>query len=307
MLPALVAAALALLHAAPPPGARVVLPASGTVVDGLPSSARWVAEGTVIIGERDVLAVDRLLASDERGERLLTIEVRRAPCPPTPVGTTSPWPTLGYAALREPLPDRRAVRSCKAPNLDLELRFPYGVEVDNESLLAEADRWEAAVAALHAAFGATRVDLPGALTSKHLLAYEPAPASAPLVLTSDLTLERPADGLTWLVRRLGGHAVLVLAAPTGAGLAIQLLPFKRATCEQALDAAVRHLASPVGTVPRAPPGWQVARAVGAEGVALCAVGPSGGLVAIGTARVVRDAWLPVAGPLLALLATARPR
>lgn len=309
MLSIVVAAAVLLLAGPPPPGARLVLPASGTVVEGLPALARWGAEGTVVVGERELVAIDRLLATDQDERRRVTIEVRREPCPALALDRVTPWPTLGYAAMRAPLPERRAVSSCKAPNLLLELRFPSDVEPDGESLLAEADRWEPAVAAVHAAFGVTRVDLAGAIAGRDRLAFEGRDGAnpgreAPLTLRSGTVIARPVDGLAWFVSGLGGHDVIRLAAPTGAGLAVQLLPFTRATCEQALDAALKHLAPPAGAAPAPPAGWQVARAVGADGVALCTARRAGGMVALGTARVGREVWLPIATPLLASLAAS---
>lgn len=308
----LVTAAIALCTVASPPGGRAVLPASGAVVEGLSQGARWEVEGTIVVGERDLVALDRLLAFDDLDRRVLTLELRRAPCPAVTPGQTSPWPTLGYAAVRVPRPERRSVTSCKAPDLHLELRFPAGVEADPEGLLSEADRWEPVVIALHAAFGVTRVDLAGAIASRHRLVFEaaaggPASHDTPLTLMSGAVVERPADGLVWLVRRLGGHDVVVLGAPTAAALAIQLLPFKRATCEQALAAAVKHLAAPAGVTPLPPPGWAAARAVGIEGVALCAAHRTGGMVVIGSARVPRETWLPIATPLLTSLASSLVR
>lgn len=307
-----VAAAVLLLAGPPPPGARVVLPASGNVVEGLPPVARWRAEGTVLVGERELVAIDRLLATDAHDRRLVTIEIRRVPCPTVAPDRVTPWPTLGYAAVRAPLPERRAVSSCKAPNLLLELRFPSDIEPDDESLLAEADRWEGAVAAAHAAFGVTRVDLAGAIAGRDRLAFEgrdgaDVDLAAPLTLKDGAVIERPGDGLPWLARGLGGHDVIRLAAPTAAALAVQVVPFRRASCEQALDAAVKHLAAPVGGSPAPPVGWQAARAIGADGVALCVAHRQGGIVALGTARVDRELWLPIAAPLLASLAASVAR
>ena len=110
-------------QADPAPRARVVLPASGVVVDGLPGDLGWRVEGTLVIGKTDARPRDRLLASDAAGARQVTIEVTRQACPPlTPAA--SPWPTIGYAGIRQALPERRAVASCKVPDLMIELRLP---------------------------------------------------------------------------------------------------------------------------------------------------------------------------------------
>ncbi len=299
----------------PPPGARVVMPASGVVIEGLPTEAtRWEPEGTLLVGARDARPIDRLLAWSDTAERLVTIEIRRTPCPaPPPPGTVSPWPTLGYAGIRAALPERRAVRSCKAPDLLLELRFPAGVATDPDLLLAAADTWEPAVTAIHRAYGATRVDLLAAAAQRDKLAFEPtddappdtlARLTAPLTLRSGLAFDRAADRLPWVVRDLGGHDVLTLLAPTAAALALQLLPFsRRYTCDDALAAALKsHPPPPADTPPpRLPPGWHSARALGPSGAAFCIATPTGGLVAIGGARVPRETWLPLASAILGRL------
>ncbi len=306
---------VALASEAPAGVVQVVMPASGLAIE-LPvgAAARWETEGTLVVGARDAKPIDRLLGMDEAGQRLVTIEIRREACGPAPTpGSTSPWPTLGYAGIRRPLPERRAVASCKAPDLALELRFPAGVDTDPDALLSEADRWEPVVAALHSGYGKTRVDLMGAIAQRAKLVFEAgadgppellAQLAAPFLLRSGLAFERLADQMPWLLRDLGGHDVLTLLAPSAAGLSLQLLPFgRRYDCEVAMAAALRsQLPAPPDTpVPPLPPGWKMARAVGTDGVAFCAHGGTGGLIAIGGARMPRAAWLPIARPILGRL------
>jgi len=296
-----------------PTGAtRVVMPASGIVVElAADGATHWETAGTLVVGLRDARPIDRLLGLGSANERLVTIEIQRESCGPAPMpGTTSPWPTLGYAGIRTPLPERRAVKSCKAPDLSLELRFPAGVDTDPDALLNQANRWEPVVAALHKAYGNTQVDVQGAVAQRAKLAIEAAsdgPAeiatqlAAPFTLRNGLVFERLADKMPWVLRDLGGHDVLTLLAPTAAGLSLQLLPFgKRYDCGEAMDAALKsQLPTPPGApAPPLPPGWQMARAVGKDGVAFCADGSAGGIIAIGGARLPRDAWLSLAAPIL---------
>lgn len=307
LLIALAFAGLGQAEVSPP--ARVVLPASGTVVDSLPSALpgdvptplTWRAEGTLTLGS-PIRTRERLLASEASGARVVTIEVQRQACPPlTPAA--SPWPTIGYAGIRQALPERRAVTSCKQPDLMIELRFPAAVDSDEDALYAAADRFEPAVVALHQAFGAVRVDLGGALAARTALTFEPPDAfTAPLMLMMGLTLQR-TDGLPWTLRSLGGHDTLTLVAPTAAGLAVQLIPFgQRFRCSDALPVAVRALAPTTGVVdPPAPAGFAAAKATGNDGAAVCAESRRGGVVAIVSARVPRDAWWPVVQPLFAEL------
>lgn len=290
-----------------PPTARVVMPASGVVVDGLPldDADRWEAEGTVEIGSRNSAAIDRLLGW-RQGRRRITIEVRRQRCPPRPApGTTSPWPRLGYSAIRHAAPDRRAVTSCKAPDLMLELRFVASPE--DEDLLTRADRWEPTVAALHQAYTTTRVDLGAAIAGRDRLSIEvaadgpPGGLTGPLKLRDGRAMARVPDRAPWLVRDLGGYDHLQLAAPTGAGVSLQLLPVRpRYSCDQALEAALRSQppAAPGAQMPGVPTSWEIARPIGANNMAWCARGERGGMVVIGVARVSREEWLPVATPLV---------
>jgi hypothetical protein len=312
------------------PFERVVMPASGTVIEGLPGgeSLRWEVEGTLVLGARDARPVDRLLGTDGAGRRRVTIEIRREKCPPAPApGSTSPWPTLGYAGIRHAVAERRAVTSCKSPDLMLELRFPAGFgqaardgdaelrgfgggESDEVALLREADAWEPVVAALHKAYGMTRIDLLAAVAARDKVAIEAAEGAQadvvarvtePMTLRSGAVIARAGDGLTWLLRDLGGHDVVTLLAPTGAGLSLQLLPFGlRYECDEAVAVALRSQPSaPPGTPPPASPkGWSAGHATGNAGVVLCAEGSSGGIVAVGGARVPREVWLPLATPLL---------
>ncbi len=315
---ALVLIAIACTHAwAQPSGVHVTMPASGVVIDQLPPlAAQWAVEGTLVIGVRDAKPVDRLLGSNEQGARLITIEVRRESCgAPPPPGSTSPWPTLGYAGIRTALPERRGITSCKQPDLMIELRFPAGVDTEPDALLAEADRWEPLVIALHNAYGTTRVALAEANALRPKLVFEAAAEapdalaalSAPLALRSGLTIERRDEG-PWLVRDLGGHDVLMLLAPTGAGLALQILPFGlRYDCKLALDAALKSHPPAAGNPVAAPPGWQTARAIGADRAAFCVEGKRGGIIAIGGARLPREQWLPIATPILTRLATEAAR
>jgi len=289
----------------------LVMPASGVMID-LPAdvAARWEVEGTLVVGLREAKPIDRLLGIGPANERLVTIEIKRESCGPAPVpGSTSPWPTLGYAGIRTPLPERRAVRSCKAPDLAIELRFPAGVETEPEALLEEANRWERVVAALHAAYGTTRIELAKAIALRSRLVLEAgdgapdvlAQLSQPFTLLSGLRFERPLDQSLWVLRDLGGHDVLTLLAPSAAGLSLQLLPFgRRYECEEAMAAALKsQLPAPPGArVPPLPPGWKMARAVGSEGVAFCTDGGAGGMIAIGSARLPREVWLPIAAPVL---------
>ena len=308
---ALIVVACTQLAWAQPSGVHVTMPASGVVIDALPPlAARWEVEGTLVVGARDAKPVDRLLGSNDQGTRLITVEVRRESCgAPPPPGSTSPWPTLGYAGIRTPLPERRGIKSCKQPDLMLELRFPAGVDTEPDALLAEADRWEPLVVALHAAYGTTRIALDEATRDRAKVVYEAAPEapdalaalSTPLTLMSGLAIERRDEG-PWLVRSLGGHDVLMLIAPTGAGLALQILPFGlRYDCKLALDAALKSHPPAAGNPVQAPPGWLTARAIGTDRAAFCVEGKRGGIIAIGGARLPREQWLPVATPMLTRL------
>jgi len=318
------------LGAEPPPrlAADLVMPASGVTVSGLPGGFRWELEGTVIVSERGQVAADRLSAWSDSDRREVTIEITKEKCPElTPQGT-SPWPRLGYQALRVAAPERLAVRSCKAPDLLIELRFPAGTSKDEELLLEVADGWEPVVAVLHEAYSNRRVDLARALGHRDRLSFEkdadaPDEVLASLALpmkfrvgTSSktrgvLAVDRAADRLPWTLRTIGSHDYLELIAPTFAGVSFQLIPFDpKASCEQALDYAVAGLpkAADNAFVNRLPPGWAASRPVGAENAAFCIHSiKNGGLVAIGGGRVPRDSWLPIAMPILGRIGEALQR
>jgi len=318
------------IGAEPPPRVApdVVMPASGVTVSGLPGEFRWEVEGTVVVSERGQLAIDRLSAWSDAERRELTVEITKTKCPELTPQETSPWPKLGYQALRVPVPERLAVRSCKAPDLLIELRFPAGTSKDEVLLLEVADEFEPVVAALHEAYSNRRVDLARALGNRDRLAFEQdedapdellASLSLPMSIRvgtssktrGNLVVDRAADRLPWTLRTIGSHDFLELVAPTAAGVSFQLIPFDpKASCEQALDYAVagQPKAPANAFVNRLPPGWEASRPVGAENAAFCIHSTkNGGLVAIGGGRVPRDSWLPIAMPILGRIGEALQR
>lgn len=314
-----------------PDGVRVVMPASGVRVEGLPRTARWEVEGAVAVSRDGQVATDWLHAwvlGGEREERLVSFEIAREGCPPMSRGEAAPWPTLGYEGMRAAMPEGLAVRSCKAPDLMVTLRFPAGTARGVDELLEEADRWEAVVGAIHRAYSERRVDLAGALANRERLAVRAVDAGGAEVVAGlgmpltiglysaarvkpTVTVERGADRLPWTVRKMGAHEYLSLIAPTGAGLMLQLVPFDgRSDCEAALEQVSRgQPAAPSGAfLSRTPPGWTTGRAIGAENAAFCVWSArGGGLVAIGGGRVEREAWLPIAMPILGRIGEAMMR
>lgn len=310
------------------PPTQVVLPATGYAVSGLPGELRWEVDGVVTLTDGGEQTVDRLMAwSDDK--RLVTIEVRRRPCPARSPATSPAWPRYAYQSLREAVPGELAVHTCKQPDQDLTLRFPAGTPKDSDLLIEEADRFEPAVIALHDALSSGALDLSRALALRDRLTFargEGAPADVVQALALPmslrvgattrtrgmLALDRGNDRTPWVMRTLGPHDTLVLVAPTAARLMLQLIPFDARTtsCEVALDYAVKGqpVARPDAWLARTPPGWDLSRPVGAENAAFCIRSEGrGGLVVIGGARVPRESWLPVAMPILSRLGEALER
>jgi hypothetical protein len=311
-----------------PDGVRVVMPASGVRIDGLPRAARWEVEGTVLVSQDGQAATDWLHAwalGGEREERLASFEIARESCPPMSPMEAAPWPTLGYEGTRAALPGELAVRSCKAPDLMVTVRFPAGTGRGAEELLEAADRWEPVIAAIHRAYSERRVELAEALGNRERLTLKATDAGGAEVVAAlglpmtiglysaarvkpTITVERGADRVPWVVRKMGAHEYLSLIAPTGAGVLLQLVPFDvRSNCEAALEQVLKGQppAANGAVLDRIPPGWTAARPVGAESAAFCIWSArAGGLIAMGGGRVAREAWLPVAMPMLGRIGEA---
>lgn len=313
---------LAVLSAPERPPASAVLPASGLVVNGLPGEYRWEVEGVVTLHAEREVALDRLMAWAGE-ERRVTLEVRRAPCPARSPATSPAWPTLGYQSLRAVLADELAVTTCKFPDQEVTLRFPAGTSKVEDLLIEEADRWEPVVAALHSALSSGQVDLARALAARDRLQFVHGDGAAddtvlrlsmPMAVRvgtssktrGQLSVDRGADRLPWLVRVLGAHDYLVLVAPLMPKVMLQLIPFDpKFSCEVALGHALNgQVAASDGFMPRTPPGWEVSRPYGDSSAAFCVKSEKLGLIAMGGGRVPRESWLPVAMPMLSRLGDA---
>ncbi|MBL8787735.1 MAG: hypothetical protein JNJ59_22720 [Deltaproteobacteria bacterium] len=316
----------------PPPGPTsltltLVMPASGTVVK-VPGdlAARWELEGTVTLTPAGWRPTDRLIALGPDGRRAATIAVQKKACiPPASLADVSPWPTLGFAGIRNVDAERRTITSCKAPDLAIELRFAPTLPADPIDLVEEADRWEPLVAALHSAYGSveTQVPTPDALARLTLdatpeLAADLASLSNSITLLGGQTLTGPpspgaapgpppGDAARWHHRKAGEYDYFRLVAPTGAGLSLQLIPFAaKYTCEKAMEYATKpHPPAPSDAPPLVPPpGWDRAQPIGPKSGAFCLRTDKGGLIVIAASLLEPRAWLPLAGPQLTRLAEA---